>query len=153
MLEFAGMDQQEYSQNVLQFPWPQNLSVCFIQKKTAKWIIYFKPSSKFPSAGMSWHNRLEVQQQTIKNLNLGFRDLCAVYYTNSDVGPRFAFSGLVIYFCYGIHHSTEAALVDSSMDTEMNSFKRDHESEPMSPEKEAFLHNGIHAREEDERDL
>ncbi|XP_067350639.1 high affinity cationic amino acid transporter 1 isoform X2 [Channa argus] len=62
--------------------------------------------------------------------------------------------GLVIYFCYGIHHSTEAMLGHPSTDTEMSSFKRhDHESECMSPEKEAFLHNGIHAREEDDRDL
>uniref|UniRef100_A0A3Q1JAJ1 Cationic amino acid transporter C-terminal domain-containing protein n=1 Tax=Anabas testudineus TaxID=64144 RepID=A0A3Q1JAJ1_ANATE len=61
--------------------------------------------------------------------------------------------GLLIYFCYGIHHSTEAALVRASRDTEMSGFKRDHELEPMSPEKEAFLHDGINAREEDDRDL
>lgn len=67
--------------------------------------------------------------------------------------PCFAFSGLVIYFCYGIHHSTEAALRHASMDTEMDGFKRGHELEPISPEKEAFLHNGINAREEDDRDL
>ncbi|KAK2828664.1 hypothetical protein Q5P01_019698 [Channa striata] len=60
--------------------------------------------------------------------------------------------GLVIYFCYGIRHSTEAILGQPSMDTEMNSFKRDHELERMSPEKEAFLHNGIHAGEDDDRD-
>lgn len=65
----------------------------------------------------------------------------------------FFFSGLLIYFCYGIHHSTEAALVRASRDTEMSGFKRDHELEPMSPEKEAFLHDGINAREEDDRDL
>ncbi|XP_029029764.1 high affinity cationic amino acid transporter 1 isoform X2 [Betta splendens] len=61
--------------------------------------------------------------------------------------------GLIIYFCYGLHHSTEASPVHSSMDTEMNSFKPDQESESMSPEKEAFLHHGINAREEDDRDL
>lgn len=41
----------------------------------------------------------------------------------------------------------------SSPDTEMNGFKRDHESEATSPEKEAFLHYGIDAREEDDGDL
>lgn len=40
-----------------------------------------------------------------------------------------------------------------SPDTEMNSFKHDHELEAMSPEKEAFLHYGIDAREEDDGDL
>lgn len=61
--------------------------------------------------------------------------------------------GFVIYFCYGIHHSAEAATARSSPDTEMNGFKRDHDSEVMSPEKEAFLHNGIEAREDDDGDL
>lgn len=41
----------------------------------------------------------------------------------------------------------------SSPDTEMNGFKRDHNSEAISPEKEAFLHYGINAREEDDGDL
>ncbi|XP_071380184.1 high affinity cationic amino acid transporter 1 [Centroberyx affinis] len=60
--------------------------------------------------------------------------------------------GLVIYFCYGIHHSTEAALARSSPDTEMNGFKpsHNHDGEAMSPEKEAFLHNGLEAREDDD---
>ncbi|XP_042354506.1 high affinity cationic amino acid transporter 1 isoform X1 [Plectropomus leopardus] len=61
--------------------------------------------------------------------------------------------GFVIYFCYGIHHSAEAALARSSPDTEMDSFKGDHNSEAMSPEKEAFLHNDIDARDEDDGDL
>ncbi|XP_029957213.1 high affinity cationic amino acid transporter 1 isoform X1 [Salarias fasciatus] len=61
--------------------------------------------------------------------------------------------GFVIYFCYGIHHSNEAAVARSSPDTEMNGFKLDRQSEAMSPEKEAFLHNGIDDREEDDRDL
>ncbi|XP_044077804.1 high affinity cationic amino acid transporter 1 isoform X2 [Siniperca chuatsi] len=61
--------------------------------------------------------------------------------------------GLVIYFCYGIHHSAEAAMARSTPDTEMNGFKHDHNSAAMSPEKEAFLHYGIHAREEDDGDL
>uniref|UniRef100_A0AAQ6AIX3 Cationic amino acid transporter C-terminal domain-containing protein n=1 Tax=Amphiprion ocellaris TaxID=80972 RepID=A0AAQ6AIX3_AMPOC len=61
--------------------------------------------------------------------------------------------GFVIYFCYGIHHSTEAAVARSSPDTEMNGFKPDQELEPMSPEKEAFLHHGVATREEDDGDL
>lgn len=60
-------------------------------------------------------------------------------------------SGLVIYFCYGIHHSAEAATARSSPDTEMNSFKRDRDSVAMSPEKEAFLFNdGIEPRDDDD---
>lgn len=62
-------------------------------------------------------------------------------------------SGLVIYFGYGIHHSAEAAAARSSPDTVMNGFKRDHELEDMSPEKEAFLPYDIDAREEDDGDL
>nr|XP_046265763.1 high affinity cationic amino acid transporter 1 isoform X3 [Scatophagus argus] len=58
--------------------------------------------------------------------------------------------GLVIYFGYGIHHSTEAAAARSCLDTEKNVFKRDHELELMSPEKEAFLHS---AREEGDGDF
>ncbi|XP_022065055.2 high affinity cationic amino acid transporter 1 isoform X1 [Acanthochromis polyacanthus] len=61
--------------------------------------------------------------------------------------------GFVIYFCYGIHHSTEAAVARSSPDMEMNGFKPDQELEPMSPVKEAFLHNGVASREEDDGDL
>lgn len=41
----------------------------------------------------------------------------------------------------------------SSPDTEMTGFMHDHESEAMSPEKEAFLHYAIDAREEDDGDL
>lgn len=59
----------------------------------------------------------------------------------------------MIYFGYGIHHSTEAATARSSPDTEMTGFMHDHESEAMSPEKEAFLHYAIDAREEDDGDL
>lgn len=61
--------------------------------------------------------------------------------------------GLVIYFTYGIHHSAEASLARSSPDTEMNGFKHDQELETMSPEKEAFLHYAINAKEEDDGDL
>lgn len=38
-------------------------------------------------------------------------------------------------------------------DTEMNGFKRDHDSEARSAEKEAFLHNSIEVREDEEGDL
>ncbi|XP_028276523.1 high affinity cationic amino acid transporter 1 isoform X2 [Parambassis ranga] len=55
--------------------------------------------------------------------------------------------GLVIYFCYGIHHSTEGSLARSSPETELNGYKAS--SEAMSPEKEAFLPDDIDARDED----
>ncbi|KAF7643266.1 hypothetical protein LDENG_00242540 [Lucifuga dentata] len=63
--------------------------------------------------------------------------------------------GLVIYFCYGIHHSIEATLRRSSPDTEMNSFKpsHNHEAEAMSLEKEAFLHKDKELREDDDGDF
>lgn len=60
---------------------------------------------------------------------------------------------MVIYFCYGIQHSTEAALARSSPETEMNGFKRDHDSDAMAAEKEAFLFTRIEARDDDEGDL
>ncbi|XP_077361144.1 high affinity cationic amino acid transporter 1 isoform X2 [Festucalex cinctus] len=59
--------------------------------------------------------------------------------------------GLTIYFCYGIHHSAEAAGARASPDTEMNGFKRDSVS--TTPEKEAFLYNRIEVREDDDGDL
>nr|XP_057942745.1 high affinity cationic amino acid transporter 1 [Doryrhamphus excisus]XP_057942746.1 high affinity cationic amino acid transporter 1 [Doryrhamphus excisus] len=62
--------------------------------------------------------------------------------------------GFAIYFCYGIHHSAEATTARSTPDMEMDSFKRNHSSESMTPEKEAFLHNGIEVRDDDDdRDL
>ncbi|MED6273908.1 High affinity cationic amino acid transporter 1 [Characodon lateralis] len=61
--------------------------------------------------------------------------------------------GLVIYFCYGIRHSSEAASAHLSLATEMNGFKFDHELVAMSIEKEAFLGDGIDVREENHRDF
>ncbi|KAM4546558.1 high affinity cationic amino acid transporter 1 isoform 3-T4 [Fundulus diaphanus] len=61
--------------------------------------------------------------------------------------------GLVIYFCYGIHHSSEASSAHSALVTEMNGFSLDHELEAMSSEKEAFLNDGIDVREENNGDL
>ncbi|XP_054611292.1 high affinity cationic amino acid transporter 1 isoform X1 [Dunckerocampus dactyliophorus] len=62
--------------------------------------------------------------------------------------------GFAIYFCYGIHHSAEATTARSTPDMEMDGFKRGHSSESMTPEKEAFLHNGIEVRDDDDdRDL
>lgn len=59
----------------------------------------------------------------------------------------------MIYFCYGIHHSTEAAAARASPDTEMNGFERSQELEAISPEKEAFLNAGADPREDDDGDL
>uniref|UniRef100_A0A3P9JIM8 Solute carrier family 7 member 1a n=1 Tax=Oryzias latipes TaxID=8090 RepID=A0A3P9JIM8_ORYLA len=61
--------------------------------------------------------------------------------------------GLVIYFCYGIRHSTEGSASHSPLATEMNGLKLEHELETMATEKEAFLHDGIDVREENGRDL
>uniref|UniRef100_A0A667X7D3 Solute carrier family 7 member 1 n=1 Tax=Myripristis murdjan TaxID=586833 RepID=A0A667X7D3_9TELE len=62
--------------------------------------------------------------------------------------------GLVIYFCYGIHHSAEAALSRSSPDT-VADFKpsRSRDREAMSPEKEAFLQNGLEAKDDNDGDF
>ncbi|XP_041864237.1 high affinity cationic amino acid transporter 1 isoform X2 [Melanotaenia boesemani] len=61
--------------------------------------------------------------------------------------------GLVIYLGYGIHHSSEGATSRSSLETEMNGFKLDRKLEAMSTEKEAFLHDGIDVREDNDGDL
>uniref|UniRef100_A0A671KTL6 High affinity cationic amino acid transporter 1-like n=1 Tax=Sinocyclocheilus anshuiensis TaxID=1608454 RepID=A0A671KTL6_9TELE len=59
--------------------------------------------------------------------------------------------GFVIYFCYGIWHSTEAAL--ASNDTEdIKTFKPTMTNKPATPEKEAFLSDGISARAEESSD-
>ncbi|KAM9782064.1 high affinity cationic amino acid transporter 1 isoform X1 [Syngnathus typhle] len=59
--------------------------------------------------------------------------------------------GFLIYFCYGIYHSAEAAGARSSPGTELSGFQR--HSVSTTPEKEAFLNNGIDVREEDDGDL
>ncbi|XP_055004745.1 high affinity cationic amino acid transporter 1 isoform X2 [Boleophthalmus pectinirostris] len=58
--------------------------------------------------------------------------------------------GMVIYFCYGIHHSAEAATNRSSPDAEMHSLKPDHELDSMTREKQAFLHNSTDALEDED---
>lgn len=72
-----------------------------------------------------------------------------------DTGTWIRFSiwmviGMVIYFCYGLHHSAEAAINRSSPDAEMLSLKPDRELDSMTREKEAFLHGSTDLLEEEE---
>ncbi|XP_056296636.1 high affinity cationic amino acid transporter 1 [Pseudoliparis swirei] len=55
--------------------------------------------------------------------------------------------GFAIYFGYGMRHSTEAARARSSSHAEANERNRGSDA---SPEKEAFLHHGVEAKEDDD---
>lgn len=63
--------------------------------------------------------------------------------------------GLVIYFGYGIWHSTEAALAHSSMDEELSVYKPacSLNRDSVTPEKEAFLCNGHGSQVDDDGDI
>ncbi|KAJ0061625.1 hypothetical protein NL108_005687, partial [Boleophthalmus pectinirostris] len=85
-------------------------------------------------------------------MTIGERDYIAMCsFLNHNVA-FFCFSveGMVIYFCYGIHHSAEAATNRSSPDAEMHSLKPDHELDSMTREKQAFLHNSTDALEDED---
>ncbi len=58
--------------------------------------------------------------------------------------------GLIIYFGYGIWHSTEARLAHSSMDEELSVYKPvcSLNRDSVTPEKEAFLCNGSRVDED-----
>ncbi|XP_056329445.1 high affinity cationic amino acid transporter 1b isoform X1 [Danio aesculapii] len=59
--------------------------------------------------------------------------------------------GFIIYFGYGIWHSTEAALARSETE-DINAFKPTTKDEAATPEKEAFLGNCINDRAEENSD-
>lgn len=65
------------------------------------------------------------------------------------------FSGLIIYFGYGIWHSTEAALAHSSMEEELDVYKPacSLNRDSVTPEKEAFLCNGHDSRLDEDGSL
>ncbi|KAK9961920.1 hypothetical protein ABG768_007318 [Culter alburnus] len=58
--------------------------------------------------------------------------------------------GFIIYFGYGMWHSTEAALARNDTEDNITIFKLTNE--PATPEKEAFLSNGISANAEESSD-
>ncbi|KAK7125844.1 hypothetical protein R3I93_021269 [Phoxinus phoxinus] len=63
--------------------------------------------------------------------------------------------GLVIYFGYGIWHSSEAALAHSSIDEELSVYKPacGLNRDSVTPEKEAFLCNGHGSRVDEDGDI
>ncbi|XP_061104181.1 high affinity cationic amino acid transporter 1 [Conger conger] len=63
--------------------------------------------------------------------------------------------GFFIYFVYGIRHSTEAALARSSTEADLIGYKPacTLNGDPIAPEKEAFICNGLDAAEEEDGDL
>ncbi|XP_057176680.1 high affinity cationic amino acid transporter 1 isoform X1 [Triplophysa rosa] len=63
--------------------------------------------------------------------------------------------GFIIYFGYGIWHSTEAALAHSSIEEELDVYKPtcSLNRDSVTPEKEAFLCNGHESRLDEDGDL
>ncbi|KAA0703945.1 High affinity cationic amino acid transporter 1 [Triplophysa tibetana] len=63
--------------------------------------------------------------------------------------------GLIIYFGYGIWHSNEAALAHSSIEEELDVYKPtcSLNRDSVTPEKEAFLCNGLESRLDEDGDI